>query len=139
MLDLTTYMPDCNLMVADRASMAHGLEVRVPFLDHRLVELLLSFPASVIGETPTPKQLLVDFLQSRGLQRPLQRRKQGFSTPVPRYWPAERMRDQIRSSPLISSGLLDRQGVEQVLSSCGEFSLRSLAILSCWAQAWQIS
>jgi asparagine synthase (glutamine-hydrolysing) len=139
LLDFSTYMPDCNLMVADRASMAHGLEVRVPFLDHRLVELLLSTPTASIPAKPLPKQLLVELLESRGLQHLLKRRKQGFSTPVANYWPAERMHAQIRSSPLIDSGLIDRQGIEQVINSCDEFSLRILAILSCWAQVWQLS
>lgn len=139
LLDLTTYMPDCNLMVADRASMAHGLELRVPFLDHRLVELTLSFPEAAISQASVPKQLLAELLRERGLQHLLQRRKQGFSTPVPLYWSGERMREQIRSSPLIRSGLLDRHGVEQVLSDCGELPLRILAILSCWSQAWQLS
>jgi hypothetical protein len=49
------------------------------------------------------------------------------------------MHAQIRSSPLIDSGLIDRQGIEQVINSCDEFSLRILAILSCWAQVWQLS
>lgn len=139
LLDLTAYMPDCNLMVADRTSMAHGLEVRVPFLDHRLVELVLSTPIASISAKPLPKQLLVDLLEARGLQHLLPRRKQGFSTPVEHYWSLERMRAQIRSSPLIDSGLLDRQGVEQVIHACDAFALRILAILCCWAHVWQLS
>src|SRR5207249_2957988 len=45
-LDLQTYLPDDLLRMGDRLSMAHSLELRVPFCDHRLLSFALSLPAS---------------------------------------------------------------------------------------------
>lgn len=81
-LDLTTYVPDDLLVKVDRMSMAHGLEVRVPFLDHRLVEFAVQLPASLKVRGVTTKYLARRAL--RGLLPPAitQRRKQGFGVPV---------------------------------------------------------
>jgi asparagine synthase (glutamine-hydrolysing) len=53
--DLTSYLPGDILVKVDRASMAHGLETRVPFLDRDLVEFLLSLPASLKVEAERAK------------------------------------------------------------------------------------
>jgi asparagine synthase (glutamine-hydrolysing) len=43
-IDLDTYLPDDLLAMADRMGMAHGLEIRAPFCDHRLIETSLAIP-----------------------------------------------------------------------------------------------
>jgi asparagine synthase (glutamine-hydrolysing) len=83
-VDLRTSLPDDMLTKMDRMSMAHGLEVRVPFLDHSLVEFALSLP---------PEQLVSPFPVEgkrilRRVVRPLlppgavDRPKQGFTVPL---------------------------------------------------------
>ena len=57
--ELETYTRDLLLRDTDQMSMAHALEVRVPFFDYRLVEYLLSLP-DAIKFPHTPKQLLVE-------------------------------------------------------------------------------
>lgn len=83
-------LPDDFLVKVDRASMAHGLEVRAPFLDHRLVEF-------AFGRVPSQWKVLRG--ESRRLQRVLARRwlprdldidrKQGFSIPLDEWLRAE--------------------------------------------------
>jgi asparagine synthase (glutamine-hydrolysing) len=82
--DLRTSLPDDMLTKIDRMSMAHGLEVRVPMLDHHLVEFALSLPAGWLV-SPLPlegKRLLRD--TARPLLPPgvLDRPKQGFVIPL---------------------------------------------------------
>ena len=135
-IDMNTYMPDCNLYVADRASMAHSLELRVPFLDHRLVELVLSFPEALVTSRGEPKRLLSHWLDNHQLSHLLSRSKQGFSTPLHLFWSRQQMQITIRTGALSRSGLIDAKALNTTLDSCGDFSLRILAILSLWAEAW---
>jgi asparagine synthase (glutamine-hydrolysing) len=86
-----TYMHDVLLRDADQMSMAHGLELRVPLLDHHLVEYVLSLPESIKAPNGTPKRMLVESL---GAQLPagcIDRPKQGFVLPF-----AEWMRGGLR-------------------------------------------
>ncbi len=81
-VDLCLGLPDDMLVKVDRASMAHGLEVRVPFLDHRVVEHALAVPASCKLRGRHAKPVLVDVFAAR-LPRVVRRRaKAGFDAPV---------------------------------------------------------
>lgn len=76
-LDLLTFLPERMLAKVDRASMHHGLEARVPLLDHRIVEFLLS----VNPKWTTGKSLLRDVAAGFGVP-PRPRRKIGFEIPL---------------------------------------------------------
>jgi len=78
--EMRTYMQNVLLRDADQMSMAHALEVRVPFLDHRLVEYVLSVPDNIKFPN-TPKQLLVDSLKGLLPQNITSRKKMGFTFP----------------------------------------------------------
>jgi len=82
--EMSTYMQDVLLRDTDQMSMAHALEVRVPFLDHALVELLLQVPDS-IKFPHGPKQLLVESLGDLLPPEIVRRRKMGFNLPY-REW-----------------------------------------------------
>lgn len=77
-MDLLTYLPDDILTKVDRASMAHGLEARVPLLATKLVEAAFSVPPSVLGTGKSLLKAAVAELLPPGI---LERRKQGFSVP----------------------------------------------------------
>ena len=79
--DLTGYLPEDNLMKVDRATMAHGLEARAPFLDHALVERVLAVPAERRAGF-AGKSLLREALRPLVPRRVLARRKQAFELPV---------------------------------------------------------
>jgi asparagine synthase (glutamine-hydrolysing) len=76
-----TYMHDVLLRDTDQMSMASGLEVRVPLLDHRLVEYLMGLPDAVKLPRTVPKRLLVESLGSALPDDCVRRRKQGFVLP----------------------------------------------------------
>ncbi len=80
-IDRLNYLPDYILRKADLCTMAHGLEMRAPFLDHRFVASVLALPASERYTTPA-KQLLAPALAPLADRAPLTRKKRGFNPPV---------------------------------------------------------
>jgi asparagine synthase (glutamine-hydrolysing) len=80
--DLGSYLPGDLLTLADRVSMRHSLEVRVPFLDHPLVELMASVPDTLKVSGRTKKVLMREAFQGLLPPKILERRKVGFSVPL---------------------------------------------------------
>jgi asparagine synthase (glutamine-hydrolysing) len=76
-----TYMHDVLLRDTDQMSMAHSLEVRVPLLDHRLVEYVMSLSDPVKQRNGVPKRLLVESLNGLLPDEIVRRPKQGFTLP----------------------------------------------------------
>lgn len=80
--DLFHYLPDDILTKVDRASMAHGLEVRSPFMDYRLVEFACRLPLSYKLNGFTTKYLLRKAFAADLPSAPIKRRKHGFAVPM---------------------------------------------------------
>jgi asparagine synthase (glutamine-hydrolysing) len=76
-----TYMHDVLLRDTDQMSMAHALEVRVPFLDHKLVEYVMGLPEPLKRPNGTPKRLLVESLNGLLPPEVVHRPKRGFVLP----------------------------------------------------------
>lgn len=89
--ELSTYLLNTLLRDTDQMSMAHALEVRVPFLDHELVEYVLQIEDS-FKYPHTPKQLLVESMGSLLPKEVINRHKMGFSFPWDSW-----MRNELRS------------------------------------------
>ncbi|MBI2371976.1 MAG: asparagine synthase (glutamine-hydrolyzing) [Deltaproteobacteria bacterium] len=116
--DTRFYLPNDMLVKMDRMGMAHGLEVRVPYLDHRVVELAARIPPRLkIGPGHTRKYLLKQVLRSRVPEEILRRRKEGFLPPVAlwldRHW--EFVADTIGSSRIMKAGLFRAEAVRELL------------------------
>lgn len=77
-----TYLPGDLLAKVDRASMAHGLEVRVPLLDHRLVEYAARIPPALKLRDGVSKAVLKQALGDRLPPQVVGRPKRGFSMPL---------------------------------------------------------
>jgi asparagine synthase (glutamine-hydrolysing) len=104
-IEINMILPDSGLMKVDKMSMAHGLEVRVPFLDHRLVEYCYSLPTNLKLHGFTTKWLLKEAMEHRLPEGIAKRKKQGFSIPMKNWIRGEMMeytRDEIFSSKLIA-------------------------------------
>lgn len=118
-VELNTVLPDSVLMKVDKMSMACGLEVRPPFLDHRVVEFCYSLPTQLKLHGLTTKWLLKRAMRERLPAGIATRPKQGFSIPMKNWLRgelAELTRDEVFSSPLIAQHLrvptLERLWVE---------------------------
>ena len=80
--DQRYFLPDDILNKADRMSMAHSLEVRPPFLDHRIVEFAASLPASLKIRGSRQKVLLKELMRDKLPPSVLRRQKIGFDIPA---------------------------------------------------------
>jgi len=80
--DFAVYLPDDLLVLTDRLSMAHSLETRVPFLDHRLLEFVATIPSNLKIRGWTKKYLLKKAFAPTLPREILWRRKKGFSVPM---------------------------------------------------------
>lgn len=117
-LDSKTYLPGDILTKVDRASMAHSLEVRVPLIDHRLVEWMARVPTSLKLRGSEGKYLLKKAMEPHLPHRVLYRRKQGFSVPLARWLRgplAERVQEQLTGGWLASCGLFDNGEVQRLV------------------------
>jgi len=109
-LDFKTYLPGDILTKVDRASMAHSLEVRTPFLDYEFVEWAAGLPSSVKLRGGTGKHILKEALRPSLPPEVLDRRKMGFAVPVDMWFRgalSERIREAVNGPRLAASGLFD--------------------------------
>jgi len=102
-LELRSTLPDELLMYADKLSMAHGLEVRVPYLDKEIVEYVERLPANLKVRNGTRKWLHRRVAQSVLPRTILNRKKRGFAVNVVDDW----FRDRARSK--MEEVFLDRE------------------------------
>ncbi len=117
-LDLKGYLGEGVLSKVDRASMACSLEVRVPLLDRRVVELAASFPMSLKLRGLTTKWALKrsvrDMLPGAIIERP----KKGFGIPLGHWFRGELrplLREACASNAIRRAGLFRPQAVERLL------------------------
>jgi asparagine synthase (glutamine-hydrolysing) len=94
-LDLNLRLPELLLMRVDKMSMGVSLEARVPFLDHKFVELALSIPAAIKTRNGVLKYILKKSVRGLIPDELIDRRKQGFGVPV-HEWFADRLGDFTR-------------------------------------------
>jgi asparagine synthase (glutamine-hydrolysing) len=124
-LDYKTYLPDDILALSDRMSMAHSLEVRVPFVDHRFVEEVFPLPDRAKVGVGKAKQLLRRSLRGRLPAEHFRAPPRGFVGPTG-SWLRNELRgmltDELSPERIRRIGLFDPAAVTRLLDE--HFSLR---------------
>lgn len=117
-LDMKTYLPGDILTKVDRASMAHALEVRVPLLDHKLVEWLSGLPSSLKLHNGEGKYLFKKALEPYLPNEILYRSKKGFAIPLAAWFRGplrSRLRQALASPALADSGMFNMKEVNALV------------------------
>lgn len=106
-VDLQSYLPDDLLRMADRMSMAHSLELRVPFCDHHLLAAALRIPARIRLSGWQLKGFMRRMVRGLLPDRTLRAPKQGFMVPMAR-WLREDLREMAHD--LLADGVIKDRG-----------------------------
>jgi asparagine synthase (glutamine-hydrolysing) len=133
-LEFKTYIANTLLRDTDVMSMAHSLEVRVPLLDHRLLEDVMRLPGSVKLDRKTPKPLLVRSLPESLPAGITNRPKQGFTLPFAEWLPGQ-LRSEVEEAftnpPAALQGIIN---FDSALSIWRAF----LAGECSWTRPWSL-
>ena len=141
--DITVHMPGSLLNRLDRASMAHSLEARVPFLSHRFVDWVLTMPQDMKLRGKIGKYALRKAVEPWLPPNALGKRKLGFQLPFAEWFSGDFStfaREAWQDSGAAASGYLDRAAVDRLFDEHRQGTanhgrmLYAIAMFSCW---WQ--
>jgi asparagine synthase (glutamine-hydrolysing) len=144
-VELSNRLPELLLMRVDKISMAHSLEARAPFLDHRLSAYALSLPQRLKIRDGQTKAVLKRAVEPFLPREVITRRKQGFRVPLPEWlagelapW-AEHVLD---TSPIRKRGFFDHSFIDGMWrahrsrAADHSFDLWCLLNLAVWYERW---
>jgi asparagine synthase (glutamine-hydrolysing) len=145
--DQRNYLPDDILYKTDRMSMAHSLEVRPPFLDHRIVEFAARLPHNLKLRGSTLKFVLRELMRDKLPRTVLARKKEGFDIPV-HQWLRTVLRplllDVVTRAAVARTGLFRWPVVERLISDHIQrranygYHLWGLLTLFLWINRWKV-
>lgn len=118
-LDMKTYLVGDILTKVDRASMAHSLEVRVPLLDHKLIEWSTRLPSSVKLRGQEGKYILKKALEPHLSDNILYRDKKGFAVPLAKWFRGplkDKLNNALLSERVMDSGYFDPDYLVRLVS-----------------------
>jgi asparagine synthase (glutamine-hydrolysing) len=143
-VDTKTWLPDDLLLKADKITMANSVELRVPFLDHKVLEFAASLPGHYKVRGLATKYVAKRALRNRVPKEILKRKKAGFPVPYARWLKTDMkdwLRDVLLDGKTMGRGYFKRAGIEHLISAdltSGGYSkeLFSLAVLELWHRAF---
>jgi asparagine synthase (glutamine-hydrolysing) len=147
LFDQKYYLPDDILYKADRMSMAHSLEVRPPFLDHRLVEFAASLPEDFKVRGSRLKFVLKELMKGKLPPSILSRKKVGFDIPAHDWFRGvlkPLLLDTLTEQAVKDTRIFRWEGVQAVINRHMErreslgYHLWGLLILFLWIKRWNI-
>jgi asparagine synthase (glutamine-hydrolysing) len=147
-LDQVCYLPDDILYKCDRMSMAHSLEVRPPFLDHRIVEFAARLPESFKIRRGKLKFLLKELMRDKLPASILDRPKEGFDIPA-HHWLRTTLKplllDTVNRRTVEQNGLFHWPEIERLIGAHLErhvnlgYHLWGLLVLFLWIRRWKVN
>lgn len=144
-IDTKRYLPDDILVKVDRAAMAVGLETRIPFLDHRVVEFAWSLPDNLKVRDGQSKWIVRQVLNRYVPAELYTRPKMGFGVPIDKWLRGplkEWAQDMLSPSMLTKHNLVDTNAVQQKLrehlagTRNWQYHLWDVLILQSWCEAY---
>lgn len=143
--DFKGYLAEDILVKVDRSSMLNSLEIRAPFLDHRLIEYAFGQVPDRLKSTTTDKKILLKSLATKILPKQFNlRRKQGFSIPLNRWLKNGPYKDLFMDTLICSNSLFDQDLIKKIFDgqmrghNNGE-RLFALVLFELWRKEYQIS
>jgi asparagine synthase (glutamine-hydrolysing) len=147
-MDQLCYLPDDILTKVDRMSMAHSLEVRPPFLDHRIVEFAARLPEDLKIRGGNLKFVLRELMKDHLPRNVVRRSKEGFDIPT-HHWFRTILRplllDTLNERTVTESGILSWPAVDAVIRAHLDrranlgYHLWGLVVLFLWMKHWGIT
>lgn len=134
--DLKAFMGELILTKVDRASMANSLEVRVPFLDHELVEFIFQLHPGSYFRRKKRKFPLYENIKNHLPSKILNRPKQGFVGPDTFYMNYKWYEDVIRNGKLLKEKFIREEKFNEMLEQKDHWRLWKLAVLEFWLRNW---
>ena len=146
-LEIKHRLPELLLMRADKMTMAHSIEARVPFLDKRLVELAFQIPTNIKTKNNEPKYILKKSVEGIIPSEIIWRKKQGFATSMsewlkPNSATSKQLTDIIFKSKLKERNLLNYDYIKKIIYAHQyqnmehNFRIWNLITLSLWHDYW---
>ncbi len=145
--DQLFYLPDDILYKCDRMSMAHSLEVRPPFLDHRVVEFAATLPEDLKIRGRRLKYVLRELMRGKLPPAVLRRKKEGFDIPAHEWLRGPLkplLTDTLTAEAIRRAGVFREEAVLEAVRSHLErrvnlgFHLWGLLTLFLWMDRWKI-
>jgi asparagine synthase (glutamine-hydrolysing) len=146
-MDQLYYLPDDILYKCDRMSMAHSLEVRPPFLDHRIVEFAARLPQDMKIRGGKLKFILRDLMKNRLPRAVVRRPKEGFDIPA-HNWLRTFLRplllETLSERNVRQTGIFSWPAVDRALRAHLErranlgYHLWGLLVLFLWMKYWDV-
>ncbi|MBD3287788.1 asparagine synthase (glutamine-hydrolyzing) [candidate division KSB1 bacterium] len=139
-VDTKTWLVDDLLLKADKMTMATSIELRVPFLDHRIIEFVSSLPSSLKVRNGSGKHILKMLMKQRLPQQVIEREKMGFPIPV-KKWISQEFAESVQT--ILSENSFDfinKSYANETLSKLKKGQednahfLMSIIVLDFWAK-----
>ncbi|MGD0771582.1 MAG: asparagine synthase (glutamine-hydrolyzing) [Candidatus Solibacter sp.] len=146
-VDQSYYLPDDILYKTDRMSMAHSLEVRPPFLDHRIVEFAATLPRRLKIRGGTQKFVLRELMRGKLPERVLNRKKTGFDIPTHDWFRGVLrglLMETVTPEAVAATGIFDGRAIEALIRDHMErrinagYHLWGLLTLFLWMKRWKV-